>query len=38
LGLWIVKGIIQNHAGKLSVKSRVGHGTTFKIDLPVVKL
>ena len=38
LGLWIVKGIIQNHAGKLTVKSRVGHGTTFKIDLPVVKL
>ncbi len=38
LGLWIVKGIIQNHAGKLSVRSRVGHGTTFKIDLPVVKL
>jgi signal transduction histidine kinase len=38
LGLWIVKGIIQNHAGKLSVKSRLGHGTTFKIDLPVVKL
>jgi signal transduction histidine kinase len=38
LGLWIVKGIIQNHVGKLSVKSRVGRGTTFKIDLPVVKL
>jgi signal transduction histidine kinase len=38
LGLWIVKGIIQNHAGKLSVKSRQGSGSTFKIDLPVVKL
>ncbi len=38
LGLWIVKGIIQNHAGKLSVKSKAGQGTTFKIDLPVVKL
>ncbi|HVG90744.1 MAG TPA: ATP-binding protein, partial [Alphaproteobacteria bacterium] len=38
LGLWIVKGIIQNHAGKLSVRSRVGRGTTLKIDLPVVKL
>ena len=35
LGLWIVKGIIQNHAGKLSVRSRMGRGTTFKIDLPV---
>jgi two-component system NtrC family sensor kinase len=38
LGLWIVKGIIQNHGGKLSVKSRVGKGTVFKIDLPVVKV
>lgn len=38
LGLWIVKGIIQNHGGKLSVKSKVGQGTVFKIDLPVVKL
>jgi len=38
LGLWIVKGIIQNHAGKLSVRSRLGRGTVFKIDLPVVKL
>jgi signal transduction histidine kinase len=38
LGLWIVKGIIQNHAGKLSVRSRPGHGTVFKIDLPVMKL
>jgi signal transduction histidine kinase len=38
LGLWIVKGIIQNHAGKLSVKSKQGRGTVFKIDLPVVKL
>src|SRR5207245_3661251 len=28
LGLWIVKGIIQNHAGKLSVRSRMGRGTT----------
>jgi signal transduction histidine kinase len=38
LGLWIVKGIIQNHAGKLSLRSRLGHGTVFKIDLPVMKL
>ena len=37
LGLWIVKGIIQNHAGKLSVRSNPGKGTVFKIDLPVVK-
>jgi signal transduction histidine kinase len=38
LGLWIVKGIIQSHAGKLSVKSRLGKGTVFKIELPAGKL
>jgi signal transduction histidine kinase len=38
LGLWIVKGIVQNHGGKLSVKSKAGKGTVFKIDLPVVRL
>ena len=37
LGLWIVKGIIQHHEGRLSVRSKVGSGTVFKIDLPVVK-
>jgi signal transduction histidine kinase len=37
LGLWIVKGIIQNHAGKIRVRSRVGQGTVFRIDLPVAK-
>jgi PAS domain S-box-containing protein len=37
LGLWIVRGIIQNHSGRLSVKSKVGRGTVFKIDFPVLK-
>jgi len=37
LGLWIVKGIIENHAGKIRVRSGVGHGTVFKLDLPVVR-
>jgi PAS domain S-box-containing protein len=37
LGLWIVRGIIQNHSGRLSVRSKVGCGTVFKIDLPVFK-
>jgi signal transduction histidine kinase len=37
LGLWIVKGIIQNHGGKLLIRSRLGYGTVFRIDLPVVK-
>jgi signal transduction histidine kinase len=38
LGLWIVKGIIGNHGGRLSVRSRLGRGTVFKIELPVVRL
>jgi signal transduction histidine kinase len=37
LGLWIVRGIIGNHGGKISVRSRVGKGTIFKIDLPAVR-
>jgi signal transduction histidine kinase len=37
LGLWIVKGIIENHGGKMQVKSKLGEGTVFKIDLPVVR-
>ncbi len=37
LGLWIVKGIIENHGGKLRVRSKVGQGTVFKIQLPVVR-
>jgi signal transduction histidine kinase len=36
LGLWIVKGIIENHGGKIRVRSQLGKGTVFKIDLPVV--
>jgi nitrogen-specific signal transduction histidine kinase len=37
LGLWIVKGIIENHGGKLRVRSREGKGTLFKFELPVVR-
>jgi signal transduction histidine kinase len=37
LGLWIVKGIISNHGGKISVRSKLGKGTVFKLDLPVVR-
>lgn len=37
LGLWIVRGIIGNHGGKISVKSKVGEGTIFKIELPAVR-
>ncbi|MCE9501130.1 MAG: GHKL domain-containing protein, partial [Leptospira sp.] len=36
LGLGIVKGIIEKHKGRISVKSLPGR-TTFKIELPLVK-
>jgi len=37
LGLWIVRGIIGNHGGKISVRSKLGSGTIFKIELPAAK-
>jgi signal transduction histidine kinase len=35
LGLSIVHGIIERHGGHITVASRVGEGTTFRITLPV---
>lgn len=35
LGLAIVERVISAHNGRLTVDSRVGEGTTFKIDLPI---
>jgi signal transduction histidine kinase len=37
LGLWIVKGIIENHAGTIRLRSKEGGGTVFQLDLPVVR-
>jgi signal transduction histidine kinase len=34
LGLSIVHGIVDRHAGRIEVQSRAGHGTTFRIHLP----
>lgn len=34
LGLSISKGIIDEHEGKISVETEMGHGTTFYISLP----
>jgi len=35
LGLSVVYGIIQSHGGRISVESKPGAGTTFRILLPV---
>ncbi|NTW48473.1 MAG: GHKL domain-containing protein [Chlorobiales bacterium] len=35
LGLSIVYQIIERHNGKISVSSKVGMGTTFRVELPV---
>ncbi len=36
LGLFIAYQNIQDHGGTIEVSSRVGHGTTFRIILPVI--
>ena len=33
LGLAIVQSVVSDHKGRISVESRKGHGTTFRIDL-----
>jgi len=35
LGLSLAYGIIQRHNGKITVDSSLGHGTTFRVILPV---
>jgi signal transduction histidine kinase len=35
LGLWIVKGIVEGHSGKILVRSSIGKGTIFKMVFPV---
>src|SRR5437868_6521873 len=35
LGLWIVKGIVENHTGRIQVRSTLGKGTVFKLDFPI---
>ncbi len=35
LGLTVVKGILEEHGGSITVESQVGTGTTFTLHLPV---
>jgi len=37
LGLAVTHGIIQEHGGKITIKTRVGEGTSFFIRLPALK-
>ncbi len=37
LGLAVTYGIIQEHAGKIRVESRVGSGTAFYLEFPAMK-
>lgn len=34
IGLYIIKRIVENHGGSISVKSEEGKGTTFRVTLP----
>ena len=35
LGLWIVKGVVENHGGRIKVRSAVGKGTIIRLLFPV---
>jgi PAS domain S-box-containing protein len=37
LGLYIAKGIIEAHGGKIWVESKEGHGTSFYFTIPMTK-
>jgi two-component system, NtrC family, sensor kinase len=37
LGLAVSYGIIREHSGEIHVESRVGHGTSFRLEFPAVR-
>ncbi len=38
LGLWISRGLVESHGGRLSAESKVGHGSKFTFTLPFLDL
>ncbi|HEX9101202.1 MAG TPA: ATP-binding protein, partial [Polyangia bacterium] len=35
LGLWIVKGLVEAHGGRVSVDTRLGAGARFSFTVPL---
>jgi signal transduction histidine kinase len=38
IGLNLVKSLVEMHGGKVTFESKVGEGTSFKVNLPIVKV
>ena len=38
LGLYICRGIVEQHGGRIWAESRVGEGTTFHVALPLAAI